>query len=223
MLTPEMLTITVWSFVFAAIHIGLVVRYANWAGWGYIGIRDRILGVPGGAMVTSPPLWEFVFYWFVPISTPSGILVALVAGHMLAVRLLLNVIGVIAVLLRLTGQIDGIICMDDRTWAQPKKANCNHSGLCGAFTTLSFVGFTPGLAIVGGFLFLGFNVPLWMTVLAAFPVFFVLGKHFHMVLFQVVGDLFHISEIPGWLVGSIPVFLLPGWQRCAYGGGKHSH
>lgn len=220
-LTPDMLTITVFSFIFAAVHIGLVVLYANWAGWGYIGIRDRIFGVPGGAMVTSPPIWEFVFYWFTPIETTSGIFVALVAGHMLAVRLLLNLIGVFAVFLRITGQIDGIICMDNRTWAQPKRANCNHSGLCGAFTTLSFIGFTPGLAVVGVLLAVGIPVPLWLTVIAAFPYFFVFGKHFHIVLFQVIGDVFHISEVPGWLVGSFPVWLWPNWQFCAYGGGHH--
>lgn len=219
-----MLNLGLISFAGGIVHIILVVIYAKWAGWGYIGIRNRILGVPGGAMVVSPPAWEFLYVVLMP-TTPTGLYIALIAGHMLAVRLLLNLIGVYAIFLRWTGKIDGIICMDDRTWAQAKNNHTcnNHSGLCGAFATMSFVGLTPALAIVGILVFLGFNVPLWLAIVATFPFFFVFGKHFHVVLFQVIGDIFHITEIPGWFVGSLSAKSIPWWQFCAYGGGAHSH
>lgn len=213
------------SFMFAAGHIVLVLIYAFIAGWGRIGLENRVLGVPGGAMVVSPPIIEFLIYWWVPTNTPAGVFVGLVAGHMLAVRLLLNLIGVVAILLRWTGQVDAVICMDNRTWTQASanKTCSNHSGLCGAFATLSLVGFMPGLALVGWLLISGMQIPVWVAVLAAFPIIFVLGKHFHLVLFQMVGDLLELTEIPGQIIGSILIGLVPGWQFCAYNAKHHDH
>ena len=205
-------------------HIVMVLIYAQWKHWGRISFENGILGIPGGAIAVSPPLWEGLFaIVFFADPTPSGHLIALIAVHMLRIRLILNLSLLVAMALRYTGHLRAIICMDNRTWVQAEYANgnCNHNGACGAFATVTLWGLFPGIAILAIINLAGYQVPMPVYYIGLFPIFFLGAKHWHFPAVGAMSDVFGwISEVPGWALSSLLLLKKPQLQVCEF---PHRH
>jgi len=206
---------------FGATLIVFVLVYASIKNWGKITYKDGVLGVPGGAIAVSPPLWELFFTLaFVGDTSPTGRLLFYVGATMLTVRTMLNPTFFLALFLRIIGVLKAIICMDNRTWEQAKDAigNFLHGGACGAFATLTYWGAFPLLPFIAFAQLMGVQVPLPVAILGMFPLFFLFAKHWPTKAVATMSDLWSQTERPGQFISSTLLGFsgkeTSGWMNC---------
>lgn len=198
------------GWLVAVIYIVGVYALAQVLKWGKFTIGYGRFLVPGGAMAISPPLMELAFSVLL-LGVPSAPVLALAALHFLRVRLVLFAVSwILIVVLRLFGNdINLVACIDGRFIEQLERMSgcyCLHTGVCGAFVSLSFLGTVPFAALFGLLAFAGVEIPLWLQTLSLFPVLLLLGKIIHIQVVGYIADVLNLSEV----LWALPVSVLTG-------------
>jgi hypothetical protein len=213
---PQLINPVLWGIAF--IHIALVMVYASARKWGNMSGNNPI-ALPGGAVPLSFPLWEIVaVFWFtMHQSSFADAVIAILAGHMLKVRLILLIVSLCLAWNPSSGTV---ICMDHRTWQTwhllPKRSLANHTGACGGFDGLTLWGLFPSVVILAFLRIDGVAIPNAIVWLALIPWILIGAKQFKLEFFQILSDVFQVSEIPGWLFACLYTWRRPQYQRCEY-------
>lgn len=180
--------IVIWGL--ALLHIALVVWYSKKKKWGNMewNWKTGIFRSPGGAISSNLPIVEalVVLAMMVVPQSPSALIVSFVAWHMIRVRTILFILfGLPVFVMRWMKGFAVNMCMDTRVTyllnTIVKSVIALHNEVCGAFVTLTFAGFFPGLLVVAILMVIGINVPLWGVWVALVPYLFLYSKHWHII------------------------------------------